>query len=81
MERDWQAKKLTGKMGLTLRQQKLMKLVAKGLTNKEIAEEMHLSEYTVKNHVSRILKRLDTENRNEAVQTVGEFWYEMRMSS
>ena len=49
MERDWRAKKPTGKMGLTLRQQKLMKLVAKGLTNKEIAEELHLSEFTVKN--------------------------------
>jgi DNA-binding NarL/FixJ family response regulator len=79
MERDRQVKKPTGKMGLTLRQQKLMKLVAKGLTNKEIAEELHLSEYTVKNHMSRILKQLDATNRNEAVETVRECGHEMNL--
>ncbi len=60
----------TSKLGLTLRQQSLIKLVAKGLTNKEIAQECHLSEYTVKNHVTRILKRLHVENRGEAVDAV-----------
>jgi two-component system NarL family response regulator len=79
MERNRQVKKPTGKMRLTLRQQKLMKLVAKGLTNKEIAEELHLSEYTVKNHMSRILKRLDAENRSEAVEAVRECGYEMSL--
>jgi DNA-binding NarL/FixJ family response regulator len=77
VERDWRTKKPAGKMDLTLRQQKFMKLVAKGLTNKEIAEELHLSEYTVKNHMSRILKRLEAENRSEAVETVRECGYEM----
>ena len=42
--------------------------MAKGLTNKEIVEELHLSEYTAKNHMSRILKQLDAENRSEAVR-------------
>jgi two-component system NarL family response regulator len=79
MERNKQVKKSTDKMGLTLRQQKLMKLVAKGLTNKEIAEELHLSEYTVKNHMSRILKQLDAENRSEAVETVRECGYEVSL--
>jgi DNA-binding NarL/FixJ family response regulator len=76
MEWNRQESKPTGKMGLTLRQQKLMKLVAKGLTNKEIAEELFLSEYTVKNHMSRILKQLDATNRSEAVETVRECGYE-----
>ena len=79
MERNKQLNKPTGKMGLTLRQQKLMKLVAKGLTNKEIAEELHLSEYTVKNHMSRILKQLDAESRSEAVETVRECGHEMNL--
>jgi DNA-binding NarL/FixJ family response regulator len=79
IERNSQVKKPTCKMGLTLRQQKLMKLVAKGLTNKEIADELHLSKYTVKNHMSRILKRLDAENRSEAVETVRECGYEMSL--
>jgi DNA-binding NarL/FixJ family response regulator len=79
MERNRQESKPTGKMGLTLRQRRLMKLVAKGLTNKEIAEELHLSEYTVKNHMSRILKQLDATNRSEAVETVRECGHEMNL--
>ena len=77
MVQNRQVKKSTDKIGLTLRQQKLMKLVAKGMTNKEIAEELHLSEYTVKNHMSRILKQLDAVDRSEAVKTVRECGYEM----
>ena len=69
----------TRKMGLTLRQQKLMKLVAKGMTNKEIAQELHLSQYTVKNHMSRILKQLNAENRSAAVETVRQCGYEMSL--
>jgi DNA-binding NarL/FixJ family response regulator len=72
MEGNEQVKKPTGKIGLTLRQQKLMKLVAKGLTNKEIAEELHLSEYTVKNHMSRILKQLGAVDRSEAAKIARE---------
>ena len=79
MVQNRQVKKSTDKMGLTLRQQKLMKLVAKGMTNKEIAEELHLSEYTVKNHMSRILKQLDAESRSEAVETVRECGHEMNL--
>jgi DNA-binding NarL/FixJ family response regulator len=56
--------------GLTLRQQRLMRFVANGLTNKEIAEELHLSEFTVKNHMSRILKRLGAQSRSEAAEAV-----------
>jgi DNA-binding NarL/FixJ family response regulator len=79
MKRNKQVNKSTEKMGLTLRQQKLMKLVAKGLTNKEIAEELHLSEYTVKNHMFRILKQLDAESRSEAVETLRECGHEMNL--
>lgn len=55
---------------LTLRQQRLMKLVTGGLTNKEIAEELCLSEFTVKNHMSRIFKRLGARSRSEAAELV-----------
>jgi DNA-binding NarL/FixJ family response regulator len=79
IERNRQVKKPTGKMGLTLRQRKLMKLVTKGLTNKEIAEELHVSEFTVKNHMSRILKQLDAGNRGEAVEAMRECGYEMSL--
>jgi len=55
---------------LTLRQQQMVSLVAKGLTNKEIASHLNLSEFTVRNHIHRILKQVDAESRSEAVQTI-----------
>src|SRR5207245_5745728 len=58
------------KTGLTIRQQRLMALVAKGLTNKEIASQLNLSEYTIRNHIHRILKQVDAESRSEAVETI-----------
>lgn len=58
------------KPDLTLRQQQLVALVAKGLTNKEIASQLNLSEFTVRNHMHRILKQLDAETRSEAVNVV-----------
>jgi DNA-binding NarL/FixJ family response regulator len=55
---------------LTLRQQQLVSLVAKGLTNKEIASLLNLSEFTVRNHIHRILKQVDAGTRSEAVETI-----------
>jgi len=54
---------------LTIRQQQLVSLVARGLTNKEIATELNLSEFTVKNHLHRIMKQVDAESRHEAVES------------
>jgi len=55
---------------LTIRQQQLMVLVAKGFTNKEIASRLNLSEFTVRNHMHRILKQVDAASRSEAVETI-----------
>jgi len=55
------------KAGLTFRQRQLMSLVAKGMTNKEIAASLSLSEFTVKNHIHRIMKQIEAETRHEAV--------------
>jgi DNA-binding NarL/FixJ family response regulator len=54
---------------LTMRQQQLVSLVARGLTNKEIASELNLSEFTVKNHLHRIMKQVDADSRQEAVES------------
>ena len=56
--------------GLTCRQRQLMQLVAKGMTNKEIAMNLKVSEYTVKNHLSRIMAQLRAENRHQAVDVM-----------
>jgi DNA-binding NarL/FixJ family response regulator len=58
------------KLGLTYRQGQLVTLVARGLTNKEIAANLNLSEFTVKNHIHRIMKQVHAENRQEAVGVV-----------
>ncbi len=60
------------KLGLTPRQQQLVSFLARGLTNKEIAVNLNLSEFTVKNHVHRIMRQLNAESRYAAVQTVCE---------
>jgi DNA-binding NarL/FixJ family response regulator len=64
--------RLCNRLGLTPRQQQLIALLARGFTNKEIAESMRLSEFTVKNHVHRIMRRLNAQSRYAAVQTVCE---------
>jgi DNA-binding NarL/FixJ family response regulator len=48
---------------LTKREQEIMLLVAKSLSNKEIARELHLSEGTVKIHLHRIFQKLQISNR------------------
>ena len=58
------------KLGLTYRQRELIALVAQGLTNKEIAARLNLSEFTVKNHVHRIMRNVEAGSRQEAVDVV-----------
>jgi DNA-binding NarL/FixJ family response regulator len=64
--------RLCHQLGLTGRQQQLIALLARGFTNKEIAESLRISEFTVKNHVHRIMRRLNAQSRYAAVQTVCE---------
>jgi DNA-binding NarL/FixJ family response regulator len=66
-----------GRPDLTLRQQQLVALVAKGLTNKEIALGLNLSEYTVKNHIHRIMKQVGAGSRSQAVETILSHGYSM----
>src|SRR5258708_39714978 len=49
--------------GLTRRQQQIVPMIAQGLTNKEIASNLNLSEQTVKNHVHGIMRRVGADDR------------------
>lgn len=52
---------------LTQRELQVLKLVAKGQSNREVGEELYISENTVKNHVRNILEKLHLHSRMEAV--------------
>jgi len=54
--------------GLTARQAEVLELLAQGLTNTEIADELFVSHRTVENHVSAVLMKLDVPNREAAVE-------------
>jgi DNA-binding NarL/FixJ family response regulator len=51
---------------LSDREAEILELVAKGMRNKEIADQLCIAEKTVKNHVSNILKALQVNSRTEA---------------
>jgi two-component system, NarL family, response regulator LiaR len=51
------------KLGLTNREQQLVGLISRGLTNKEIASELQLAEHTVRNHIHRMLRKVGASHR------------------
>ena len=51
---------------LTKREQEVLQEIAKGRSNKEIAAELHITEQTVKTHVSNILAKLEVDDRTQA---------------
>jgi two-component system, NarL family, response regulator DegU len=54
-------------LGLTRRQQQIVPLIAQGLTNKEIASQLNISEQTVKNHVHDIMRRVGVNDRLQVI--------------
>ena len=57
---------------LTWREQEVLALLAKRLTNREIGDRLHLTENTVKSHVGKILDKLYAKNRRQAVERAKE---------
>lgn len=51
---------------LTKRELEILKLISKGMLNKEIASQLNISERTVKNHISNIFKKIDVSDRTQA---------------
>ena len=55
-------------LGITPRELEVLELIAQGLSNREIAERVHVSENTVKTHSSRVFDKLGARRRTQAVQ-------------
>jgi DNA-binding NarL/FixJ family response regulator len=62
-----QALGATPREELTARETEVLRRLAQGLSNKEIAEALSISEETVKSHVSNVLAKLEAENRAQAI--------------
>jgi DNA-binding CsgD family transcriptional regulator len=55
-------------LGITPRELEILGLIADGLSNREIAEKLFVSENTVKTHSSRVFEKLSAKRRTQAVQ-------------
>jgi DNA-binding CsgD family transcriptional regulator len=55
-------------LGLTAREHEILGLIAQGMSNREIAEKLFVSENTVKTHSSRLFEKLEVNRRVQAVQ-------------
>lgn len=60
-------------LGITRRELEILGLIARGLSNREIAEALFVSENTVKTHSSRLFDKLSARRRTQAVQLGKEF--------
>jgi DNA-binding CsgD family transcriptional regulator len=56
------------RLGVTPRELEILRLMAEGLSNREIAERLFVSENTVKTHSSRLFDKLQAKRRTQAVQ-------------
>ncbi len=56
-------------LGITKRELEILKLMAAGMSNKEIADQIFVSENTVKTHASRLFEKLGARRRTQAIHT------------
>ena len=64
---DVQAARKNARSSLTIREREVLRLLAKGLTNKEIAAELAVSYHTARRYVANILQKMGCPNRAAAV--------------
>lgn len=60
------------RLGVTPREMEILQLIAAGLSNREIAERLNVSENTVKTHAARLFAKLNARRRTQVVQIAKE---------
>ncbi len=68
LSRDSVTNQRSGEVNLTPREKQILGLMSNRLTNQEIANELSLSLYTVKNHVHNILEKMQVDDRFDAIE-------------
>ena len=72
-----ECKTLSEKVDLTPREETVMNLLCMGKSNKEIAAEMEIAEKTVRNYLTKIMEKLNVQNRTEAAL----FWTRTKLNN
>lgn len=70
------ASAVQNKSSLSSREQEVLELIIKGDNNREIAEKLFISDHTVKNHVTKIFRKLDVPDRARAISKAYQVKYE-----
>ncbi|SDY22602.1 PocR sensory domain-containing protein [Evansella caseinilytica] len=66
---------LKNKLNLSSREIEVLNYVLKGFNNREIADVLYISEHTVKNHITRILQKLEVTDRAQAIAMIYQLGY------
>ena len=60
--------KMIGRLGISQREMEVLRLMAAGATNQEIADQLFVSLNTIKTHTSRLFEKLDVKRRTQAIE-------------
>ncbi len=71
-KREIDIQKVKDKFKLTKRETEIVRLIADGHNNKEISDMLLVSEYTVKDHIKNILRKMNAKSRNEIIAIIYE---------
>jgi DNA-binding CsgD family transcriptional regulator len=67
---DFDFEKARSQFGLSRREMEVLRLICQGQANKEISKELFISEYTVKDHTKKILKKMGVNSRNQIISSL-----------
>jgi len=67
---DFDFEKARSEFGISRREMEVLSCICKGLPNKEISNQLFISEYTVKDHTKKILRKIGVNSRNQIISSL-----------